>query len=451
MQKLPLKRKIKQFVATVCIGGISLGISLAWTSPVLPQLEQPNSSPIKITIEESSWIGATLAFGALVTAIPAGYLADCFGRKTCVLLLVIPVIIFTILVTLATNVYYIYVARIFSGMATGGVSVVAPMYIGEISDIQLRGVLGTFFEMLIYVGILITAVLGAYIPYKSLTISLGCISLALGVGFLFFPESPTYLLLKKNRGKAEKSLKFYRGNDADVSRELDSIQEEIEQMQAKEKTKLCDVITSKSSLRALIACVGLTVFQQLCAVDALTFYCVAVFQATAVSLDAYTCAIIVTVTQSFSSLFVVFVIEKLNRKTFLYISAGGTGVTLAAMGLYFNLKDFGYVLNWLPLGSMILFYVFFALGMGPIPWLVNSELFSSEIKGVANGITIASNWLMLFVVTKLFPLLMEFNPFCTFYVFAIFMILCLVFIKFCVPETKGKSLQQIQEELRTES
>ncbi|XP_025836275.1 facilitated trehalose transporter Tret1-like isoform X2 [Agrilus planipennis] len=337
-----------------------------------------------------------------------------------------------------------------SGFATGGVSVVAPMYIGEISDVQLRGILGTFFELLIYVGILVSAVLGAYVNYITLTVVLGVIAGVLGACFVFFPESPTYLMMINKKSLAEKSLRFYRGKKYDVSKDLDLIQEELDLID-KRKGSLWDLWKSKAAMRGLVACVGLTAFQQLCAVDAVMFYCVYVFQTAGTSIDAYTSSVITSVIQLISATFAVFVIEKFNRCTFLYISTFGLGISLALFGAYFQIKNAGYNfqgMDLIPLASMISYFIFFAVGLGPIPWLINGELFSSEIKGPANGITIATNWTMLFLVTKSFPVMLDkMEPQYTFYSFAALMVLCLVFIRFCVPETRGKTLPDIQVEL----
>lgn len=96
------------------------------------------TTPFLITKEEGSWIGAMLAIGALISAVPSGYLAECFGRKKCIIGFFIPIAIFTILVCVARNAYTLYIARIFSGIATAGIFVVSPMYIAEIAEVSLK-------------------------------------------------------------------------------------------------------------------------------------------------------------------------------------------------------------------------------------------------------------------------------------------------------------------------
>lgn len=102
----------------------------------------------------------------------------------------------------------------------------------------------------------------------------------------------------------------------------------------------------------------------------------------------------------------------------------------------------------IPLATLICYIFFFAMGMGPIPWLVNGELFAPEIKGPANGITVTTNWIVLFAITKTFPTIAaDLGPNYAFYMYSAFLALCAIFVRFFVPETRGKTLQQIQEEL----
>lgn len=124
------------------MGSTSIGISYHWTSPVLPHflgtaVNNNYTTPFTITTDEGSWIGAMLAVGALMAALPSGYIAERFGRKRCIIGFFTPIAIFTSLVCFAENSYMLYLARIFSGMATAQIYVVAPMYIAEISEVTL--------------------------------------------------------------------------------------------------------------------------------------------------------------------------------------------------------------------------------------------------------------------------------------------------------------------------
>lgn len=204
------------------MGGVSLGASIVWTSPVLPQLIESDDlnittqhkTSLQLTLEEGSWVGSTMAIGALAAAVPSGYLADIFGVKKLIIAVTIPAILFSVFAILATDVYTLCFARFLSGIATGGNSVLAPMYISEISDVTLRGTLGSFFEFLIYVGISTTAAFGAYVDYITLTFIHGLIPCVLGFCFLFMPDNPTHIMKGRNKEKARlkagNALRFFR-------------------------------------------------------------------------------------------------------------------------------------------------------------------------------------------------------------------------------------------------
>lgn len=211
------------------------------------------------------------------------------------------------------------------------------------------------------------------------------------------------------------------------------------------------VLTSKASSRALIASVGLTCFNQLGGNSVVTFYTVHLFQEAGTEMDAYTSSMIACTMESVAALIMVFLMEKANRRTFLYVSSIGMCLCHAVLAVYFNLKDLG--INYpgveaIPLATLICYIFFFAAGMGPIPWLVNGELFSPDVKGVSSGICVTVNWVVLFTITKTFPTITKnLGAHYAFYMYSFFMAVCVIFVKYFIPETRGKTLQQIQEEL----
>ncbi|XP_031355032.1 facilitated trehalose transporter Tret1-2 homolog isoform X2 [Photinus pyralis] len=440
--------RLKQLLATLCLGPVTLGVSISWTSPVLPQLES-NATSFHLTSEESSWVGSMLGLGVLAAALPIGYLSSRFGLKKCVIGLILPLLIFTVVAVFSKDVYSLCIARFFSGIATGGICVISPMYTSEISDVSFRGTLGSFFEFLLYVGVVLVAIIGAYVEYKTLTVMLGIVGLALTMIFIFLPESPTHLMKINKREEAERALRFYRSKNCDISDAMMEIETSIKSKENQLSVK--EALTSRRVIRGLIAAVGLTVFQKFCGVDCILFYSVSIFQVTQTGMNAYTSTIVLALVQLVSAVLNVFVIEMANRRLFLFISTIGMGISLGVLGMYFQLKELGINftgIEAIPLGSLIAYAFTFSMGMGPILWMINGELFAPDVKGLANGITMTSNWILLSTVTKSFPIMMNnMGPNYTFYLFAASMFLCAIFVKFFVPETRGKTLEQIQSDL----
>ncbi|KAK5640891.1 hypothetical protein RI129_009438 [Pyrocoelia pectoralis] len=442
--------RLKQLLATICLGPFFIGVSISWTSPVLPQLES-NSSTFHLTKEESSWVGSVLGLGVLAAALPTGYLASRFGPKKCIIGLIIPALMFTIIVVFSRDVYSLCVARFLSGVATGGVCVVSPMYMSEMYDVPFRGTLGSFFEFVIYVGVVTVAITGSYVTYTTLTIMIGVIASVLTVVLAFLPESPSHLMKIDRREDAENALKFYTNQNCDVSETMMEIQRVIEKKQ--KHVSLKEALRSKSFIRGIIAAVGLTSFQKFCGVDSMIFYTVNIFQIAETGMNEYTSTIIFALVQLAGAVLNVFVVELANRRVFLFISSLGMSASLTVLGIYFHLKQLEINFSGIgiiPLATLVVYALSFAAGLGPVLWLINGELFASDVKGLANGIIMTTSWTLLTVVTKSFPIMLEnLGANHTFYFFAVCMLACAIFVKFCVPETRGKTLEQIQIELES--
>lgn len=440
-------------------GALCAGTVLSWTSPALPLILQDDKTPInatkvpppgfKITEEEGALVGAMLTIGALISAIPVGYFADKFGRKRVILALVVPFLLNWLLIIFAENVNMLVAGRFFAGVALGGVCVVAPMYIGEIAEASYRGIFGSFFQMFLCSGILLTCIIGSMFNWTSLAAILLFVPLIFGFSFIFMPETPTYLIRANNILEAEKTLKRIRGSNYDITGELKEIQRQNEEFISNKMT-IKDVLSSRANLRAIISVVGVLGFQQLSGINAVVFYAAPIFKAAGSSLSPSLAAIIINLVQMIVAYISILVIEKADRRIYLLFSSTGMLLCLASLGMYFHIKrlDVHVNIDFLPLTSIILFMVFFSLGFGPIGWMLMSELFSPEIKGIASGIAVLANWVFAFLVTFSFPLMTSnLGEHVTFYIFSCIMACGTVFVYFVVPETRGKSLAEIQQVL----
>ncbi|KAI4461916.1 sugar transporter [Holotrichia oblita] len=439
--------KLKQYVAAICVslGAICAGCVLAWTSPALPKLVQDKV----ITPDQEGIVGSMLALGALISALPAGYFADKFGRKKTLISLAIPFMLNWILIVLANGPFMLYIARFLAGLAAGAMCVCAPMYIGEIAEASIRGALGSFFQMFICTGILLTAIFGSFLSWVWLSAFLGIFPIIFAASLFFMPETPIYLVKMRDLNEARQSLKYFRGYQYKyVDVELREIEKFIEEANAN-KAGIKDLFASRANKKAIISGVGIMIFQQFSGINAVIFYTVMIFKSAGSSLSPDLATIIVDIVQLVAAVSSVMLIERANRKFYLRLSSMGMCVCLAALGLYFHLQMNGVKASWLgtlPLASLVLFIVAFSMGFGPVPWMIMSELFAPEIKGVASGLAVMTNWICVFIVTFTFPLMnTHLGGHITFYIFAIIMIIGTIFVQLFVPETKGKTLQQIQE------
>lgn len=447
---------------SVSVGAICAGTVLAWTAPALSQILIPETENATLraketgapgfTIDEKegAMVGSMLTIGALVAALPVGYIADKIGRRKTILMLSAPFVLNWILIIFSTNVAMVIAGRFFAGVGLGGVCVVVPMYIGEIADASSRGVLGSFFNLFLGVGMLTACVVGYFTNWVGLSLILAIFPIAFGVSYFFIPETPTFLCEKQLIEQAERVLTDLRGSNYNVSEEVKSIEKSIEESRANSKT-FAEIFSNRGNIRAIISVCGVLAYQQLCGINAIVMYVDPIFKTAGSSLSSTIAGIILTLVQLVSAYLMTLLIEKANRKLFLVLSSTGMLLCMAALGMFFHLKNIGVdtsSIGFLPISSCVLYMIAFSVGYGPIPWMLLGELYSSEIKGLGSGLGVVTNWIAAFLVTLLFPIFnSSLGNHITFYIFSCILASASLFVYFVVPETRGKTLPQIQQEL----
>lgn len=443
--------KTMQYVATIviCLGAISAGTALAWTAPVLPQLSVDEDDPLYMTVDRRTWTSSLLAIGALVSALPSGFIADVIGRKYTAIVMDIPFIISWASIIFANAPGWLYFGRFMMGISVGSFCVIIPMYISEIAETSIRGTLGTFFQLFLTIGILLVYVVGAFVNWVYLSAVCSLFPIALLVSMFFLPETPTYLLKKGRRGDAALSLKWLWGRYCDSRTAIQQIQNDLDKTSG--GASFMELFTKMANLKGLGISMTLMFFQQFSGINAVIFFTVEIFKSAGSTLNASVCSIIVGVVQVLMTFVSALLIERAGRKILLLFSSTIMAVCLAILGTYFNLKHHEHDVSgigWLPLLSVVLFIVAFSVGYGPIPWLMMGEIFVPSVKGLAASLSVLFNWILVFVVTKSFDLMvLSWGSDFTFWFFSTFMIIGTLFVAFFVFETKGKTAAEIQMQL----
>lgn len=439
--------KLPQFVAAFVstLSAVSLGMVFTWTSSSLPIMEKETG----ITKAQGAWIGSLVTLGAFVGAIPAGPLSHLLGRKRTLQVAIMPLYLSWIAIAYFYHLRSVlYIARFVAGLAGGVISVAAPMYIAELSHISIRGTLGTFFQVQITIGILLEYLLGDIIrDVRALSLTSSVLPVVFLLSFAFVPESPVYLCEKGDMEKAKKSLVWFRGPDYEVEDELVKITGEIEEAQ-KNKIKLSDLISCKATRKGLIISFGLMIFQQLSGVNGVLFYANDIFKKSGGFISPGSCSILVGTVQVIATLVSTILIDKAGRKVLLVVSDFVMCISLATIGLYFYLEkviDLS-AYSFIPVTSVASFIIFFSIGFGPIPWMIMGEIFPSRAKGVASSLSASLNWFLAFLVTNQFPNMESwFGLGITFLVFSVICGIGTVFVTFVLPETKGKSVDEVTD------
>ncbi|XP_063236723.1 facilitated trehalose transporter Tret1-like [Bacillus rossius redtenbacheri] len=444
---------------------MSGGIVMGWSTPAVPYLQTPmplgdgsNATTLPITDEEGSWLGSLSAIGALVGAAPAGFLSDLVGRKRMLLLFSIPLIASWVMIILVDrNIVLLYVARFISGIGLGGATALSPVYNEEIAEVKIRGALGTYCEVMICVGIFYAFCVGSYLDYLWYQAACAAVPVVFLLSFAWMPESPVYLVLRRRDAEAERSLRWLRGAGAGEDRlikaEMEGMRRFVEQAR-RSKTSTGDQGSCVNSPTFKAACIvfGLMSLQQMCGTCAIMYYTVNVFRDAGSTLSPYVCSIIVAFVQLVFGVVTTRVVDHLGRRPMLMFSTLCLAACLLVMAAYTQVKQSGVDVSahtWVPLLALNIFVVGFEFGVGPLPWLMMAELAPSNSRGFISGASVCYNWFLVFLVTKCFTNMIDAMGLAmTYGCYAIFMFLGFFFAWLCVPETNGKTREEIQAALK---
>nr|XP_012221518.1 PREDICTED: facilitated trehalose transporter Tret1-like [Linepithema humile] len=453
MKQSPVKRWPQYLAAiTATISLAAAGSHIGWTSPTLPILKSPDSH-IQITSDDASWIASFFLLGTIPGCILAAFIVDWLGRKKSLLIGGGPLLIGFVLVYVAWNPYVLYASRFISGIGQGVVYVVCPMYIGEIADKEIRGSLGSFIKLMVTFGELYAHAVGPYVTYEKLAGICILIPLLFLVAFVWMPESPYYLLIKNQPDNAMANLKKLKRYA--TKNELD---EELEQMQKtvvrdiSNRGSIRDLVGTRGNLRAIVISLGLQLVLQFSGIAAIESYTQEILEEGDSSISAATAVILLSVFQLIAGIGAAILVDKLGRRPLLLGTTFSGGIALAIAGTFYFLKfqqgwnTAGY--GWILHSSVIFYELIIALGLNPLSYMMLGELFPTNVKGAA--VSLANLWssFLAFIVSKLYQIISDYcGVYAAFYWFTTSCFLGFVFILFIVPETRGKSLLDIQEEL----
>ncbi|XP_023023494.1 facilitated trehalose transporter Tret1 [Leptinotarsa decemlineata] len=428
------------------LGSISDGMHYGWSAPAIQILKSENS-PVELGPNDVRWLETLYMIGGFAGLPITIFAVDKIGRKGSILISAVISLISWLLIGLANRVEYLYVARFMVGLSADVAFVAAPMYIAEIADEKIRGFLAGIVYVMMLVGILIIYAVAPYVQfYVSSIIGIILVSIQL-ITFPFMPDSPYYQLSRENPEKAKLHLQRLRGTE-NVEAELKDITAAVERQQT-EKGRPQDLVLSKSNRKAVLIMFVLNGAQHLSSMSVILMNLHDILSAAdSVYMSSKIAGILFALMMLMSAIISDFVIDKFGRKPLLITSCLLTGCSLLVLAIFFSLKKTGmnvdYV-SWIPLVSVMVYAVVFKFGLGIIPIVMTAELFPANVK--AMGMTIADFFYVLFgwFSIEIFQRLsMKVGYDVPFYIFSICTLLTAVFVQAYVPETKGKTLEEIQ-------
>jgi MFS family permease len=258
-------------------GAFASGTALGWPAPAGPRLVPEDDHYFPISQAEFDWIASVITIGLAFSCLPIGFLMNKFGRKGMMLALVVPFLVGWALVIWAQNFVMMLIGRFILGLAGGCFCISAPQYSTEISEKEIRGILGTFFQVLVIAGILFVYVIGAFIPIFWTNVICSIFPLIYGAILLLMPESPVYYMLKENEENAVKSLKWLRGEQFDVRVEIEALKAELRMNEEASKISKKKAFSEPAAIWSMVIIGGMIVVQQFSGISVVLFFTTTIF------------------------------------------------------------------------------------------------------------------------------------------------------------------------------
>ncbi|MBE6453707.1 MAG: sugar porter family MFS transporter [Alphaproteobacteria bacterium] len=422
------------------LGGLLSGFDMGVISGALLYINQTwELSPLA-----QGWLVSSAIVGSVIGAAANGILADIYGRKKIIIATAIIFIIGSIMCGYATTANWLIFSRIVIGIAVGMISFVAPIYLSEIAPEKIRGSLVSLYQLALTAGILLSYLINRIFANFEFNwrwmLGSGAIpAVILLIGILFLHDTPRWLISKNKIDEAREVFKkIYPEND--VENHINEIKETLSSSTNNKKVKL-----QKWMFMPIFVGVGL-MFVQICTgINTIIYYTPTIFNLAgfADNITAIYATIGVGIVNFLMTFVAIAYIDKFGRKPLLYIGLIGMLISMFALSGSFAMGDSG---RWLAVGSVVLYIASFAMSLGPVCWIMVSEIMPLKIRGLAMSAATVSNFAFNFIVVLSFlPMLEILGKSTTFFIFGLITILSLFFVYFFVPETKGISLEKIEE------
>ena len=426
------------------MGGLLFGFDISVISGTIPFLQ--DFFGLNETMK--GWVVSSALIGCIIGASFSGRLGDRFGRKNVLLVISILFAISAIGSGFSYSIPAFVAYRILGGIAVGGASVLAPMYIAEVSPAHLRGRMVSLNQLTIVIGISLAYFSNYFIlqvgenAWRWMFAAEALPALFFFAALFIVPESPRWLVAKNKEQKAGNVLKKVAGIEF-ARFELNAIKASL--VGTKKRGSLKDVFQKKYSL-VLFLGIFLAVFQQWSGINVIFFYAPDIFAKANLGVDAALFqTTLIGVTNVLFTILAMRVIDKMGRKKLMLIGAAGMTVCYLVIGYLFRIER---TADWMLLTFIILTPAFFAFGLGPTVWVVLSEIFPNKIRGAAMSVATFSLWVASYLLTLTFPIFVEaLSSAVTFWIYAAICIIGFAVIFKYLPETKGVSLENLEKQL----
>ncbi len=425
------------------LGGLLYGYDMGVISGALLYLKDD----IPLNAYTEGLVVSSMLVGAIVGAGLSGPLSEKLGRRRLVFMISIVFIIGALILALAPTMEILVLGRVIIGLAVGGSTAIVPVYLSELAPTDARGSLSSLNQLMITIGILASYLVNyAFAPIEGWRWMLGLAvvpSVILMIGVIFMPESPRWLLEKRGEKAARDVMKLtYPASEID---------HEIENM--KKINQIADntwtVLKSPWLLSTIIIGSVFALLQQLIGINAIIYYAPKIFATAGFGEStAILSTVGIGVVNVLVTIFAISIIDKIDRKKLLVIGNIGMVASLLIMSALIWLIGVNSA-AWIILLCLTTFIIFFGVSWGPVLWVMLPELFPMRARGAATGIAALVLSIGSLLVAQFFPVLTDvLQVQQVFLIFAVIGIIAMIFVIKFLPETRGRSLEQIEQDLR---
>lgn len=447
---------LRKIMIISTFGGLLFGYDTGVINGALPFMSAPDQ--LNLTPSHEGMVVSILLLGAALGALGGGRIADAYGRRHNIITLAVLFFIAAISCSLAPSFEFMLVSRFLLGLAVGGASVTVPAYLAEMSPAEIRGRMVTQNEFMIVTGQFLAFVCNAILAvvmgdnphvWRYMLAICALPAIVLFFGMLKLPESPRWLIATQKVSEGLAILKKIRSSESKAVAELNAIQDNIMAESNIQKATFRDL--GKPWIRRIILTgIGLACFVHLTGVNSIMYYGTTILNQSGFSTQA---SIIANTLNGLTSVVAVLVgmrlMTRVRRRRQLLVGFTGTTtaltlITLSSM-LIADKPYFPYVILFL----IVFFLAFMQSCIGPLFWCILPEIMPMQLRGLGMGVCVLFVWMVNFVIALVFPVLLstiglEF----TFMIFMVIGVFAIIFTSIFVPETKGKRLEQIEQEFR---
>lgn len=457
-QRTSPRRLIFISVLVATMGALAFGYDTGIIAGALPFMTLPlDQGGLGLNPVSEGLITASLIVGAAFGSLASGYLSDRFGRRVTLRMLSLLFIVGALGTATAPSVPFMVAARFLLGIAVGGGSATVPVFIAEIAGPSRRARLVSRNELMIVSGQLLAYVLSAVLAALLHTPGIWRYMLAIAmvpgvlllIGTFFVPPSPRWLASKGRFDEAQQVLEQLRDTKDAAKREVEEMK--TQEKEAHKHVAARELLRQPWVLKLLLIGVGLGFTAQFTGVNAFMYYTPIILKHTGMGTNAALTATIGNgIVSVIATLLGIWAIGRYGRRHLLMTGLVIVIMMQAALGCVLMFMPQNLTQSYAALACILVFLLFMQMCISPVYWLLMSELFPMQVRGLLTGTAVSMQWLFNATVAFLFPIAVDTigNP--TFFVFAAINIGSLIFVFLCLPETKGKSLEQIEKHMKKE-